>query len=399
MAYSDRQERCWADGAHVLPFSRASIALLRADWEDLAACGIERNVFLEPWVAQAALSLIAPDEADIVAFYDTDRLIGLAIVVRAARYAHLPLTHYCSHLHVHQFLATPLVRQEGERCFAAMLTGWLDRAPDSVTFCRFTHMSADAPVHKALQTFCGEDNRRCDVVQRQERPAIDARQDLDEYLNTHISSRRKKRLRRLGRRLAELGQVRFEQIKDPASLGRWLDDFMALEQKGWKGNAGTAITCSAAEVSFFRQLAGEALRRDQLIFSRLTVGGHAVAYALDLRSGDRVFSLKVAFDPDYSRFSPGMQLEFHCLQHFLADPSVSFVDSCASAGNTSLRGLWAQSVPIAQLVVARKGLRYGLPLTAARFLEKASAAGTRIIRMPVKHHPDTRPETHDVAAP
>nr|GGI01307.1 hypothetical protein GCM10011355_31640 [Aquisalinus luteolus] len=352
-----------------------------AQWEELSADVADRNVFLEPWAAQAAVGLIGPDEAIIVAFFEKGRLIGLAVFACDARYAHLPLGHYRSHLHAHQFLATPLVRRGKEVVFARMLTECLDRAPAYINFCRFTHMAADTAVRAALEAFCAGGNRRCDIVQLVERPAIDATQDLEGYLKAHVSSRRKKRLRRLGRRLAELGDVRFEHLQDQAQLADWLDDFLALEQKGWKGEVGTAINCRPAETAFFRHLAEAAMQRGQLIFSRLTVGGKGVAYALDLRSADRVFSLKVAYDADYASYSPGMQLEFHCLKYFLNEPSIGFVDSCATSANTCLRGLWAQSVSVMQIVIARKGLRYGLPLTAARLLEHASAVGTRIRRL------------------
>ncbi|GGD08762.1 GNAT family N-acetyltransferase [Aquisalinus flavus] len=380
MGYSDRERAGPADGVRILPFSHATIASLRSDWEDLAASAGDPNVFLEPWFAQAALEIIAADEADIAAFLAEGRLIGLVIFARDASYAHLPLDHYRSHLHAHQFLATPLVRRGCEGRFAAMLTAWLDSAPAAVSFCRLTHMSEAAAIRSALEAYCLGDNRRCDIVHRCHRPAIDASQDADSYLESHISSRRKKRLRRLGRRLAEMGEVRFEQLQDADQLERWLDEFLTLERKGWKGEEGTAITCRPGESVFFRQLAAAAMGRGQLVFSRLTVDGKGVAYAFDLRSADRIFCLKVAYDADFSRFSPGMQLEFHCLQTFLGDPSIRFVDSCAASGNTSLEGLWVQSVSIVQMVVARKGLRYGLPLTAARLLEQASAAGARIIR-------------------
>lgn len=380
MAYSDKERAGRTDGVHVLPFSPAAIASLRPDWDDLAASAGDPNIFLEPWAAQAALDLVVPDEADIAAFRAEGRLIALAVLARDASYARLPLDHYRSHLHAHQFLATPLVRRGCEGRFAAMLTGWLDRAPASIGFCRLTHMGEAAAIRSALEAYCLKDNRRCDIVHRFERPAIDAGQDADTYLESQISGKRKKRLRRLGRRLAETGEVRFEQLLDADHLAIWLDDFLTLERKGWKGEEGTAITCSPGEVSFFRRLAADAMSRGQLLFSRLTVGGRGVAYAFDLRSADRVFCLKVAYDPDFSRFSPGMQLEFHCLQYFLREPSIGFVDSCAAGGNTSLEGLWVQSIPIVQMVIARKGLRYGLSLTAARILEQASAAGTRIIR-------------------
>ena len=380
MAYSDRQGGYRADGVHVLPLSLDSITALRSAWADLADDCADRNVFLEPWAVQAAIGIAGPNEADIVAFFEAGRLIGLAIFAKEASYARLPLGHYRSHVHAHQFLATPLVRQGWEKRFAAMLTGWLDRAPDNVTFCRFTHLPADGAVYSALKAHCVEDSRRCDIVQRRERPVLDARLDADGYLRTHVSSRRKKRLRRLDRRLAETGGVRFEQLKDPACLTSWIDHFLTLEHQGWKGQAGTAIKCRPAEVSFLRELAGEALRRDQLVFSRLVAGERAVAYALDLRSADRVFCLKVAYDPDFCRFSPGIQLEYHCLQHFLQDAAINCVDSCASAGNSSLTGLWAQSVSIVQLVIGRKGLRYNIPLGAARLLEQTSAIGTRMIK-------------------
>jgi len=386
MAYGDSQDQYGTDGVHVLPYTPASIAALRADWEDLAANAIEPNVFLEPWVAEAALELVSPDRAEIVAFFDEGRLIAIAVMTAGHRYAHLPLEHSRSHVHPHQFLATPLVREGCEQRFAALTGIWLDTGPDSINFCRLTHMAESGAVHKAVQEHCAMDGRRCEIVHRTARPAIDATLDLAAYLDNHVSRRRKKRLRRLARRLDEQGIVQYEKLTAEGRVSEWLSDFLALEQGSWKGSARTAIQCNGAETAFFHALIPEAHRRGQLVFNRLTVDGKAIAYALDLRSGKTVFSLKVAFDTEFARFSPGMQLEFHCLQQYLADPETAFVDSCATGGSTSLCGLWGQSISITQTVIARKGLRYGLPLTAARILEQASAASTRIIR-----HRESRP--------
>lgn len=366
------------DGARIIPLTADAISALFPLWSDLIDNAADPNVFLEPWLVARSLPLIAPDVADLLLCASEGKLVALAIICRNGQYAKLPLTHYSSHLHCHQFLATPLVRQGAEVTAAQQIAGWIDHAPEAVSFCRFTHCNGNARFLTALKAVCSRDGRRFDQVHRFDRPAIDATMPVDDYLTAHVSRHRRKKLRRAARRLADNGPVAFERLNDADAAPRWLDDFLALEDKGWKGEAGTSIRNDAAETAFFEALVPEALSRGQLCFHRLLVDGQGVAYALDLQAGSRVFCLKVAFDPAFARYSPGMQLELHCLKHYLQDDSVEAVDSCSADGNLTLTCLWGQTQPVVQVVMARRGIRYQLPLTLARALEQASSTSNRL---------------------
>ena len=60
------------------------------------------------------------------------------------------------------------------------------------------------------------------------------------YVERALGARKLKELRRIGRRLADLGAVLFTTATEPAAVAAAIEDFFTLEARGWKGKAGTA---------------------------------------------------------------------------------------------------------------------------------------------------------------
>ena len=55
-----------------------------------------------------------------------------------------------------------------------------------------------------------------------------------------------------------------------------------------------------------------------------------------------MFAFKIAYDEDYSAYSPGKLVEFEFLERLLSDPATCWADSCAAADYAGpLTKLWA----------------------------------------------------------
>ncbi|MGC3996083.1 MAG: GNAT family N-acetyltransferase [Anaeromyxobacter sp.] len=115
-------------------------------------------------------------------------------------------------------------------------------------------------------------------------------------------------LRRRARRLAELGEVAVQAEDGSGDLERRLEQFLALEASGWKGQGGTAIARDPALVRFYRQVARDAAARGGLAIRALTLDGVPIAMHLGLVHRG-VFSLpKTAYAEGLSAVSPGQLL-------------------------------------------------------------------------------------------
>ncbi|NQT16541.1 MAG: GNAT family N-acetyltransferase [Planctomycetes bacterium] len=124
-----------------------------------------------------------------------------------------------------------------------------------------------------------------------------------------LSSRRRSDLRRARRRAEELGQVTTEVLTPgQEELDALLDEAFEIESKSWKGEEGTALACNAKEAEFCRRYARDAARQAVLRLCFLRIDGRAVAMQFAMVHGGGFWLLKIGYDADFARCSPGILL-------------------------------------------------------------------------------------------
>ena len=137
------------------------------------------------------------------------------------------------------------------------------------------------------------------------RPVLRPRRNADEYLTTAMDgdARRKLRSKEKGLRAAA-GEIRTDAVESESELVSWIDDFLRLEAAGWKGAQGSALAHHPEARSYVVTTVHEAFARGRLMALTLRAGGRPIAVKLNLRSGDEWFAYKIAYDPEFARFSP-----------------------------------------------------------------------------------------------
>jgi CelD/BcsL family acetyltransferase involved in cellulose biosynthesis len=117
-------------------------------------------------------------------------------------------------------------------------------------------------------------------------------------------------VRRRIRRLCEAGTVSVEVSDGGARLEELLEEGFQVERKSWKGGAGTAIADNARARRFYVALSRWAATSGWLRLVFLRLDGRAIAFQLDLEMPPAYYSLKIGYDPDFERFSPGKVLTY-----------------------------------------------------------------------------------------
>jgi CelD/BcsL family acetyltransferase involved in cellulose biosynthesis len=117
-------------------------------------------------------------------------------------------------------------------------------------------------------------------------------------------------VRRRTRRLCEAGTVSVEVSDGAARLEELLEEGFDVERKSWKGGAGTAIADDVRARRFYLGLSRWAAASGWLRLAFLRLDGRAIAFQLDLEMPPAYYSLKIGYDPDYERFSPGKLLTY-----------------------------------------------------------------------------------------
>jgi CelD/BcsL family acetyltransferase involved in cellulose biosynthesis len=336
----------------------ASLAAHRAEWDDLAANAAEPNVFYESWMLLPAIESFARAGAvQVVLVYADDgeggrTLCGLFPLERMSRYRGLPLAHLRLWRHSHCYLATPLLRKGREREGLAAFFAWLARDPRSAPVMSWEEIGGDGPLLPLLVEMLAQDGRATYLPFATSRALLRPRADAEAYFAEAYSARMRKDLRRRERRLAERGQVTHQELAPGADAVPWIEDFLALEASGWKGQRGSALHCTERGREFFRRAAREAARRGRLRMAALCVDGRRIAMQCDFTAQEGAFAFKVAYDEAYARFGPGILLELENIRRLHRDGAPCWMDSCAEPDHEATNRLWMDRRAIATLVAA-----------------------------------------------
>jgi CelD/BcsL family acetyltransferase involved in cellulose biosynthesis len=342
-----------------------------AAWNRLADKAIEPNPFHESWYLLPSLkSLAGPGAVQIFTIWNEaqgDELLGILPLMQYRQYGRWPLAHYQNWLHPNMFLGTPLVKAGHEQAFFQALLDHLDRQSGPAIFFHINGLVIGGPLEQALSKLCNSQARKHALVHRMERAMLEGVMTAEAYFTQAVRPKKRKELRRQQNRLAEMGDLTFWRGDGTEGLEQWIDEFLVLEHKGWKGENGSAIACAAETSTMFRGSLRGAAGAGKLELLDLRLGGKPLAMLVNFLSGKGAFSFKTAFDEDYARFSPGVLLQLENLA-LLERDGTDYCDSCASEGHPMIDSLWTGRRAIGRYSVAIGGtarrVMFGLLLNA-----------------------------------
>jgi CelD/BcsL family acetyltransferase involved in cellulose biosynthesis len=159
----------------------------------------------------------------------------------------------------------------------------------------------------ALRTAASEAGYRVEVRLAARSPYIRGERSLA-ALERSLSRNLRHDVERRLRRLCEAGAVSVEIADGRERLEELLEEGFAIEARGWKGERETAIASQAETRCFYMQVARWAASRGWLRLAFLRLDRRAIAFQFDLEHDRTYYSLKVGYDPEYERFSPGKVL-------------------------------------------------------------------------------------------
>ena len=240
----------------------------------------------------------------------------------------------------------------------------------------FAAVPAHGPVMRTLHDVARRENLPMSVMARWRRAALDATQSVEQWWRADVSRKRRKEWKRLKRKLDETGDVRFETLRRGGDLAPWLNDFLKLEQAGWKGKRGTAIACDRHQTAFVKQALACFHRQGRLRFWRLVRDDTLLATMFGFIDGATLWLGKIAHDETMGRYSPGLLLTIEATRDILADPAVSFADSAADPDHPMIDHVWKQRLEMADVLIATRPMRAARwrAIVAAELLRRAARA-------------------------
>jgi len=338
-----------------------ALGAIRRQLEELVGDLCEPNVFYEPWMLEPAMRHLGGDQHfEFVCIYCTDggqRLCGFFPLVRAPLHEHMPFQVYCLWQHPHCFRCIPLIRRGfADRCWAALFD-WLKEVPFNQRLLRVERLPGKGESARALTRLMARDASLQGYVQEHESAFLNVAESGDEALRQAMSGKTLAKMRRQQRRLAENGELDFADVDGNTDLEALINEFLELEAKGWKGDCGTAMAKVPGEEAFFREVMKAAFDLGRLSFLTMRLNGRMIAGQSTLIAPPGSFGFKIAYDENFSKYSPGSLLEIEKVRRLHdetdpARPKTLWADSCSAAGNGPAYRCWPDRQPIMKYWIA-----------------------------------------------
>lgn len=339
-------------------------------WNALGEQARFQSAFAQPWFVRPSLTHCdGAGEARLAVVEDRrGAWLGVLPLTQAWRYGRVPFPHWQAWRHPNMFSGSPLVRAGSERAFWQGLIAGLDARSASRPALRLPDLPSDEASTQALLALCQEQNRPIKFDRVRSRAMLAAsieppapKPDL------------RRRLASLERKIvSEVGALEFSAHRDSEMIGGLIEGFLHLERSGWKGQAGSALSCDAANESFFRAVIAAAADAGALEFSTLHAGGRLLAMSAHfVAQGGWSHGFKSAFAEDFAAFAPGVLLLHRLTGHFAASGYLPF-DSCSAPEQQPIGKLWPARREFVDCGVALGGTAGWAAFRALAFCEEVA---------------------------
>jgi CelD/BcsL family acetyltransferase involved in cellulose biosynthesis len=326
---------------------------LSADCESLIREPLEANIFYEPWMLSAALGSLSFQGVRIVVIRHRGAVTGIFPLQLERRFRGLPLPVLKSWRHPYCFLCTPLLSREYANDTLGAFLDWVDSSAAPANLVEWEWVAADGPFNALLTKQLSGRRRWRLQVHRYERALF----DVCGKRETSVSGKHLKELRRLKRRLSERGQCATRVMEPWEPVEGWIDRFLALEASGWKGREQTAIASDERSRRFFAQVAKVAAAQGRIEMLAIELDGVPIAMKCNFLGGDAAFAFKIAYDERFSRYSPGVLLEFFNMSSLAErSPQTRWMDSCATSDHSMIDRLWTGRRVLGDYLIASRGI-------------------------------------------
>ncbi len=332
---------------------------------------LEENPFFSAPALLPALEAYGDDRTRLACVWRGERLIALWPVEKRRFYARLPYRYWATWTHPHCYYGAPLIGRGFEEAALGALFLLLCEGDEARHFARLGRIERDGPVYNAVLAAAKTDKRMAYEAGAISRAALQGGASAETTLAVHLRKKKRKELQRLRNRLNELGDIAAREATPTDDIAAWTEEFLLLEDKGWKGKKGTSLKSSERDADWFRKTLRRAHETGTLHFMRLDIDFRPIAMLATLLKGGAGYSLKICHDPAFDRFSPGVMIEIEAMRSLLDRDGFRFADSCAAPDHSMINGLWRARRVITGLNVSGRGLGSKAGLALAKALEGA----------------------------
>lgn len=128
------------------------------------------------------------------------------------------------------------------------------------------------------------------------RPMLESLLDGEAYLKHSISSHHYREMRRLWRNLGNKGSLSYSVARQPEEIRLRMEEFLALEAKGWKGRKRSALINDRYRAAFAREAITNLAEVDAVRIHTIDFDGRAIASLIVFIMAGEAYTWKTAYD-------------------------------------------------------------------------------------------------------
>lgn len=210
----------------------------------------------------------------------------------------------------------------------------------------------DAPAWQSLRAALRRAGVACEVREHLQVGRLDIDHDWAAY-RAGWSRKHRQHMAACVRRLEALGPLRLSlrTTFSPGEVEADVRTAMEIENRGWKGPAGTSVLGTPGMFGFFLAEARQLARSGHLELAFLELAGRPIAFAFGQTAKGVFHSCKIGYEPELADYSPGQVLRLLLLERCYGDPSRQAVDFQGPL--TPAHAAWRPAVyPVGRVAIA-----------------------------------------------
>lgn len=335
--------------SHQLLDADAIKALPAQDWDVLSRETITENpAYSRQYVLAGLETIDAGTKVRAVAISDDNqRLIGF-FPFRRRILPPFPWPVAVGAQNIYQFAGAPLASRDRSE---SVVGAWLDglKAGTPSRFWALSNIDLNSGFIHAVKAQAATRGLGLRFVMPYRRPSLIGKAGSSAAHSAKIIRKsRVKDIERNLRRLRGMGEIGFERADEPEQVKRRIEQFLILEQSGWKGLNGTAFLSRDCDTAFARMAFAV---NGQTIVDSLLLDGDPIAMSINMSNGSTLFTLKCAYDENYRKFSPGLVLEYLVVEEFFESGVFAEMDSSTTMGGHIIQEFWDSDKPMACVII------------------------------------------------
>lgn len=183
------------------------------------------------------------------------------------------------------------------------------------------------------------------------RPMLESYLDGESYLKQSVSAHHYREMRRQWRNLEKLGTLTYSVARQPEEVRLRMEEFLALEAKGWKGKKRSALINDRYRAAFAREAITNLAEIDAVRIHTVDLDGRAIASIIVFIMAGEAYTWKTAYDESLGRHSPGKLLIMKLTEWHLDDANILRTDSCAVPDHPIMSRMWEQRDEMGSLII------------------------------------------------